>query len=191
VFFSVWALQKRSQCVWQRKKRHVLRWEKWENRQPKRTVERAARGSPFHREVPTNGKDLSWEFDMGNKEVNPIRGSKRTKGSGRDGTTNDVRKILQCKTRLSFKDKNEKLNCIRSEWSFSALNVAMWENRRTRAISLAAALSTDCKIASRCQMSSSEAKHARVCYWGGLIGDNFNSPNRNRNLKISKALLKS
>ncbi len=150
VFFSVWALQKRSQCVWQRKKRHVLRWEKWENRQPKRTVERAARGSPFHREVPTNGKDLSWEFDMGNKEVNPNRGSKRTKGSDRDGTTNEIRKILQCKTRLSFKDKNEniKLYTIRakgSQWRCSAMNVELRENRGTQAISLAAALRTDCK----------------------------------------------
>jgi len=31
--------------------------------------------------------------DMGNKEAQPIRGSKRREGSGRDGTKNEIRKI--------------------------------------------------------------------------------------------------
>jgi len=32
--------------------------------------------------------------DTGNKEVQPIRGWKRTEGSDRDGTKNEIRKIL-------------------------------------------------------------------------------------------------
>ena len=68
-------------------------------REKDRMVEPSAGGgSLFHKEGHgCKGSQLSHGGpDTGSKEVQLIRGSKRTERSGRDGTKNETRKILWC-----------------------------------------------------------------------------------------------
>jgi len=59
----------------------------WSGQQGKSSPQRGTNGC--------KGSRLSHiGLDSGNKEVQPIRGSKRTEGSGRDGKKNKIRKIL-------------------------------------------------------------------------------------------------
>ena len=62
-------------------------------RLPERMVEQTAQGNLFHKGWMQR---ITIEPEtLGSKDLQPIRGSKRIKGSGRDGTKNEVRKILR------------------------------------------------------------------------------------------------
>lgn len=63
---------------------------------PERMVERTARGRLFHEDGPMDCKGFRLSRrvpDVGNKEVQPVIGSKRMEGNGREWMKNEIREI--------------------------------------------------------------------------------------------------